>query len=311
MPTNLTEFGDDTAFERYVLDRAVPLLPRLPATSVIYLEALDSTSVAVTPQPATVHVSVADSVGVGEDQLRADDIRPLLFGAAWKVLDQLIELSLEQAKVSHDRGSNYSIGCKCEQAATGNVRPVPPFDGRPDLWTRAMTVYAATAEIRHSLVHRRLVVSPSTGDIRGVARSGMPSLKPFTVAEQLAFCQAACGVAEAVTGRDLPTRRAEQLAWTLDELTSHHGQPSLGASPARGVIPRVVVNAESSGPSGEVTLDFGRLRTRARAAVGDVSYYDLEIRLPDGRVLTGPLEDAPSGSLTFSVDAPPDWLSWA
>lgn len=34
MPANLTEFIDDTAFERYVLDRATPLLPRSPGTSV-------------------------------------------------------------------------------------------------------------------------------------------------------------------------------------------------------------------------------------------------------------------------------------
>ena len=37
MPTSLTEFEDDTAFERYVLDRATPLLPRSQGTSVIEL----------------------------------------------------------------------------------------------------------------------------------------------------------------------------------------------------------------------------------------------------------------------------------
>ena len=33
MPTSLTEFDEDTAFERYVLDRATPLLPRSQGTS--------------------------------------------------------------------------------------------------------------------------------------------------------------------------------------------------------------------------------------------------------------------------------------
>jgi hypothetical protein len=47
MPTDLSEFEDDTAFERYVLDRATPLLPRVAGTSVIELGDGSSTSVAL------------------------------------------------------------------------------------------------------------------------------------------------------------------------------------------------------------------------------------------------------------------------
>jgi hypothetical protein len=60
-----------------------------------------------------------------------------------------------------------------------------------------------------------------------------------------------------------------------------------------------------------LTLDFANLAARARAAVSDVSHYDLEIHLPDGRVLVGPLEDAPNGSVSFSVVNPPTWLKWS
>jgi hypothetical protein len=34
MPVSLTEFDEDTTFERYVLDRGTPLLPRPQGTSI-------------------------------------------------------------------------------------------------------------------------------------------------------------------------------------------------------------------------------------------------------------------------------------
>ena len=56
MPTNLTEFADDSAFERYILDRATPLLPRSQGTSVIELGEGGSYGVAVGPPALTVRV---------------------------------------------------------------------------------------------------------------------------------------------------------------------------------------------------------------------------------------------------------------
>jgi hypothetical protein len=52
------------------------------------------------------------------------------------------------------------------------------------------------------------------------------------------------------------------------------------------------------------------VRARARAAVSDLSHYDLELHLPDGRVLAGALEDAPGGTVSIAVDRPPGWLRW-
>ena len=307
MPTSLTEFDEDTAFERYVLDRATPLLPRSQGTSVIELGEFNSVGVAIGGQPASVHVGLTDSAGSAGDQLSADDIRPLLFGAAWKVLDQLIELALEQAGVHHDRRWDYSVKFKVTEAANGSVTPGPPFVGRPDLWLRVITTYASTDVLRNSLTHRRLIVDPATGDINGVPRPGEPAPIALTVAEQSAFCQVAVGAAQAVIDGDLPTRLADQLSWTLDQLTSHHGQSAFGASPAQGMIPVVIVRP-TPGPSDDLTLDFADIASRAQAAVGGVSHYDLEIHLPDHRVLAGPLEDAPQGRVTFALASPPRWL---
>jgi hypothetical protein len=154
MPGNLTDFADDTAFERYLLDRATPLLPRSQGTSVIELGEAGSAGVTVGVPPAAVHVSMGDSSRSPEGQLGAYDIRPLLFCAAWKVLDLLCELALEQAGVAR-QGRRYLVDFKVGEAANGRVAPTPPFDGRPDLWARIMGTHGATGELRHSLVHRR------------------------------------------------------------------------------------------------------------------------------------------------------------
>jgi hypothetical protein len=49
VPASLTEFDDDTAFERYVLDRATPLMPRPQGTSVIELGEFNSAGVSIGP----------------------------------------------------------------------------------------------------------------------------------------------------------------------------------------------------------------------------------------------------------------------
>src|SRR5262249_10892049 len=100
-----------------------------------------------------------------------------------------------------------------------------------------------------------------------------------------------------------------QFVWALDQLTSYHGQSSLGASPIEGVIPRVIVQT-SFGPVNDLTLDFFDIGNRARTAVQGVSHYDLEIRLFDSWVLVGALEDAPGGQATFFLFTPLGWLWW-
>jgi hypothetical protein len=42
----------------------------------------------VAVQPATIQVGISDSMGPASGAVPIDDLRPLLFGAAWKVIDQ-------------------------------------------------------------------------------------------------------------------------------------------------------------------------------------------------------------------------------
>ncbi len=52
---------------------------------------------------------------------RTIELRPLAFGAAWKVLDLLIELALHRASRSPN-GNHWTIEEKAELAAPLNVR---------------------------------------------------------------------------------------------------------------------------------------------------------------------------------------------
>ena len=66
--------------------------------------------------PARVYVGDAPgTVGVTE-------LRPLIFGAAWKVLDLLVELAT---------GKGDTIEEKARKAAADLVPAVAPFDGQP------------------------------------------------------------------------------------------------------------------------------------------------------------------------------------
>ncbi len=312
MPTTITELVDATAFERLVLDRAFPLMPSSGgAASVVDLGTSGSISVAVTPQPAVASVSVSssDSSGSPSGQLSVGTVRPLIFGAAWKVLDQIVELALEQTGVSHDRGNDYTLKLTQSAAADG-VRALPPLDRHTAIWGRIMLLFAATAEMRNSLAHRQLAVDPNSGAISATPRPGQPRATPVTADEQAAFCQLATGTVNAVIAGTIPNRQLAQLRWNLDRLGAHHGQPAFGDSSATGVIPRVIVRPTVS-KAGDLVLDFAAIRADAATAVGGVSHYDLEIHLPDGRILACGLEDAPDMTAVISISTPPTWLRWA
>lgn len=118
MPDTVSDFQDDTAFERLILDRAAPLIPTSEAGSVIDLRQPGGTS---------VNITLTDSTGSGgSNQLKESDVRPLLFGSAWKVLDLLVELALHLANIPPKDGKRYTIKEKRQQAAAGSVTAIRP-----------------------------------------------------------------------------------------------------------------------------------------------------------------------------------------
>lgn len=312
MPSTVSEFEDDTAFERLVLDRATPLLPTAQARSVIDLRQTGHTSVAVQPGTigARVNIFLSDSAGSPSSPLTVEDLRPLIFGAAWKVLDLLVEVALHSAGICPRDGQRYGIDEKSGKAGGGVVPAVAPFDARADIWLRLMRTYWSTTELRHALVHRQVKINPGTGEMNAVPEQEKPIPQPLTASEQIAFCRTVQGAAEAVISGALSARRRRPLLWVLDQLIAHHKQLPFGAARIEGVIPTVLAGADSVSHD-EVAVNVPAIFAKARQAVGGVSFYDLQIYLPDGRILMGALEEAPRRSVTFPVEQPPSWLQWA
>ncbi|WP_330255080.1 hypothetical protein OG874_11325 [Nocardia sp. NBC_00565] len=95
-------------------------------------------------------------------------ISALIFGAAWKVLDLLIEWRLVQLGIheSKKKPLHYTIEFKTKAIGKGDLKPMAPFDAQPDLWERIAETYAATANLRRSLVHRRILEDAPPGPVR-------------------------------------------------------------------------------------------------------------------------------------------------
>jgi len=138
-------FGVDSALERDLLRRALPLVPTSSDTS--------NRSVLDQATGVTNH-SVAATTSLGPAAESCIDllaIRPLLTGAAWKVLDLLFEAALDEAEEIPVTGRNMSIANKSRLAAKQAGRP---SGIGPTLWGAICEVYVGTIELRHSLVHR-------------------------------------------------------------------------------------------------------------------------------------------------------------
>ncbi|WP_040700135.1 hypothetical protein [Nocardia vinacea] len=306
MPTSIAEFEDETAYERYVLEHTASFFPKVDGRSIIELGDGGTTSANVHVPPARVRVLVNDGTQSydGSDGVDLRVVRAMIFGAAWKVLDLLVELSLNQGPAAKNR---YRIEFKTQQATDGNVSPLAPLSTMPDVWNRVMMSYVATTALRHSLVHRCLEVDRTTGTMTATSDPRDPPALPMTADEQVAFCRIADGVAQAVITGKLAPRQEDSVRWLLDQLVAHHGKDLYGVTAKDGLVPEVIIRP-TLGATNDVTIDFASVRQRALHAVGGVSYYDLRIHLPNGWILATPLEDAPDGRLTFSIDQLPAWL---
>ena len=93
MISSVTEFVEATAFERGALEGLVPLPTARPHSAI---KDIQNNAVRVTMGTAVVRVYAG---GIKEVHV---DLRPLAFGAAWKVIDLLIELA---------RGMTRCCGC--------------------------------------------------------------------------------------------------------------------------------------------------------------------------------------------------------
>jgi hypothetical protein len=159
--TSLTELEESTAFERWTLEALVPLPARRPHKGIVD---------AVTNEATLTVESVVQRMYVGGGVREVHvDLRPLAFGAAWKVLDLLLELASSNAGTT--AGGRLTIAKK-ERLARQGHGDLAPLTADRTLWRTLTSTYAVTTQARHSLVHRRAEVDQVTGSLTGRDSAG-------------------------------------------------------------------------------------------------------------------------------------------
>lgn len=289
------EFDKDSALERDLLSRALPLVPTSSqGTSRATLDLATNTS--------KVDLSVSDVLGTTPDRcIELLGLRPLLVGAAWKVLDLLVETALDEAGVQFDARRGYTIKKKVESAR----RPVAgPGSIDPVAWNALMTVYANTEDLRHSLVHRR-AHTDSNNALVGVDPTGKP-IRPLAAVAQEAFVRSVLRASDLATSA-VDERAHADLVHQLAALQQIHGENMQSVQVPAAVPEITVIIGDESRVNNCYQIDLDKIRDRV---FKDVIYADLILKFRDrpGQDLRGRLEKAPQGIATVDPDQPPNWL---
>jgi hypothetical protein len=289
--SSLVEFEEATAFERWALEGLVPVPSSLPHTAV---KDMEKNEVRVMGAPAVVRVYAG---GVREVHV---DLRPLAFGAAWKVLDLLVELALAQAGL----GVKERMTIEAKVAyANQSAGICPPLSQDTPLWRALTSVYSTTKEVRHSLVHRLTEVDRATGDLKATDKNGQ-ALPPITADQQEAFCRAVQRASQAALARIISPRERADLAWNLDQLGHLHEQPAMTGRPMERV-PLAIVPTRMV--CGKVIVNASIVLNELRENFPDRAAYDATFAIPDGRRLLVEVEQAPATEVAVDLDNLPSW----
>lgn len=290
------DFDEATLFERLALDRVRPVLGD-ESTDEIDLRSPDR-------QGVIVHVRLHCSVSGDAVNSVATALTPLLFGAAWKILDLFVELALNSTGQPRKK---WSIEVKAASARRGDG-PQSLLTDDPGIWRAVLMLYAATVEHRHCVVHRTAQFSSQAVQLTGIDKDGA-ALRPLTKNELEAFLIVAQEVASAVIAGGLEPRSADYLRFELDQLREHTGLSDLGGKRrSKPVMVRMVPTLVD----GELyELDFKAAYARATEARPH-SHYDVWIDCPDdsGRTLFARMEDVPMETVRFGLDSPPPFLQF-
>lgn len=297
MIKTVNDFYEATLFECLALDRAHPVL-RDDSTDEIDLRSPHQHGGVV------MHVQLRCSISGDAVNSLTVALTPLLFGAAWKILDLFVELSLNSTGQPRKK---WNIENKATAARRGDGLQSLLTDD-PGIWRAVLALYAATVEHRHCVVHRTAQFSSQTVQLAGVDKNGA-ALRPMTQNELDAFLVIAQEVASAVIAGGLAPRSADYLSFEIDQLREHTGRPELGGK--RRSKP-VIVRMVPTPVAGQLyELDFKAAYEQATKRRPH-SHYDVWIDYPDdsGRTLFARMEDVPMKTVRFGLDSLPAYLQF-
>jgi hypothetical protein len=292
MTCNSLDFADDTAFECFALDHLGPHCVRVVEPKYVYGR----------------RGGITGKLGTAEEGTRLREelrhaLRPLGFGAAYKVLDLLVEHVLR----ANGTGTGRLTFQEKRQALANPPGTLPvSLDARPELWDRLVALYTALENARHAMTHRRFQVTRA-GDLQ-IFDGSRQLIDSVTSTENAYFVAAVHAVAELVINARDDNRQASIVAFYLNALQSRHGLPLLPAidpNVHRWLLERDLID-----------LDDGRWRfevARARAIIEHQPKPSLwDLRLYAGsRVFVGRWEEVADQSvavLDFHLATLPGWL---
>jgi len=296
----LRQFDDDTAYEMLVLETITTAGQAPPGTQ----HARDDL------RGDHVHFArgVFDTVGAGSVAQVIDRFRPLAFGAAYKIIDILVELVMRLNHEPCPRG-RWTFVEKQHYVRTAHPVRLPiPLQVPHSQWPRLGALYDRFLEPRHALAHRRSTVQPD-GTLVATSRSGSVLLE-VSSDEQDAFVHLARELGVAVAAGHADRRQRNRIAWQLDVLGRHHGLRKLGARKPRDVIREVIVNLDPAGPE-RWMLDGKRVHAHLRGQNESPFDADLVAYGVSGSLLAeyrALCADVPDDTVDFDEAAPPSWL---
>jgi hypothetical protein len=296
-PFSATDFAEDTAYERLVLDRLGTHRVRVAEPSYIH----DKRGTAGASGHVIVKVGTA-TMGTGLRDELAQSLRPLGFGAAYKVLDQLVEHVLRANGISARRFD--------QKLAALTQRPAllpPPLDAAPHLWDRLAVLYGKLNEARHAVTHRRAVVN-AAGDLE-IYDDQRRLIDTVSAAEIQAFAAAVHAAAEVVIEGRSDERDLNLVAWYLDALEPRHQLGRLGATDPNAHR-RLLQMDLIEGDDGSLTFDVAQAREVVEWQ--EPSVWDIELYAGERRYV-GHWEAVPQdqAAVEFHPASPPAWLSEA
>jgi len=291
MILDLQDFSDATALERQILEWTSPRAPiSIPAGRIDFRD------------PSTVAIAATGGRGPHPERVAAmAQLRPLLFGVGWKVLDLIVELAL--APSSKPNQKRWTIQAKSTHAQA--------FDGivagltdDVDIWKRICLVYVSTTDARHALVHRRLQIDTQGAFVNLIGKHLTVTVDEQSAIQGLALCSSAI-----VLRQNRSTRDRLILAGYLNVLGSLHGSPTLPSSSEDRWT--VVINSEMR--SGRWTFDARSMLQRAQAHAPKSSHFDIEIHLVGSGLaapIIGALEvAAEQGVTSFDPSVAEPWMN--
>ena len=296
----LAQFEGDTAYERFVLDTIAtagqPPHPTPPPRDDLRGGGL---SMARSASDWLAAESVAQAIG---------SFRPLGFGAAYKVIDALVELVMRMNREPCPKG-RWTFAEKQTYVMAGRPGRLPiPLQVPKGYWPRITELYNRFLEPRHALVHRRAAVQQD-GTLAPTDQSGV-ALPTVSKDEQDAFVQLTREVGAAVILGDTGRRRRNRISWNLDLLQRHHGQRRLGARTPRQAIREIVVDLDHAGPR-RWRLDGSRVHAHLGTQREAPFDADLIAYAADGsKVATyrAICDEVPDAQVEFDEAALPRWL---